>query len=849
MPKRTLSIKLALLITLVMAIALGYLYLLERKKIYTNIKQSSINLIQQEKQFHEQLGQEWDKNLTDLMNHNNMRLYLSAYDKNPAEIPEIYKTTLAKLFVDITSYKSNYIQRVSLIDANGDELIAAENGKVATTLISWYDSDYFRNSINRTPNKLLGTSFEHKADKAYMYMAVPVVAGNSKPVLLMFTIRFSDLLQKYQYLLIANLDDIVMAATLHASPIFQLGKGQVGEEELSKVFSSIKQQNSGAPIVEYGQNVWSYLENEQQGYYILFQSRGQKITRVLNEEYIKICGVFFASSFILVLLVYFSTRRMQRQVLKLESEKAIHSQRSHNFASISDEIRRPLNALMGSLVTLEENDEQLKGNTYLNSARKIAVQLTELINEFTDFAKISKGEFSLQEIEFDLRTTLNDIADIMTVQAEEKGLEISCLVSSNMPARVKGDATRLRQILINLISFAIKYTHKGEISLGLSIEDGTSDKKLIHIDVSDTGNVIDQGSMLEHFNMFTDPTYYSNDEYVGEGLPLALSSELIKLMDGVISVKENNAGGNTFRVSLPMPVVEPVFATVPQDNLKGKRVLIIGEIETNRQMLSAALSRWGMAGGTMSEFKYVNKVLSEAQTSGKAYDACVIDISLTSMSDKAFELVKTIRTEFDEFSLGIVILTVQGAPGDAQIAREIGAQAFLTKPLTREGMKEVLLRIFDRKPERPAEFVTRYTIKEVAQEKLMHILVADSGVESWKNIANLFDTNQVKLDFAQDGSALEDAINNGVYNLVLIELDLPGIDSQGFVKKFRSEEASSNKAFSASGSNQIRLPIIAITQNVNTDLFRRCEENGFDDLLPKPLNQERVNYLLESITK
>ena len=581
----------------------------------------------------------------------------------------------------------------------------------------------------------------------------------------------------------------------------------------------------------------------------MFQSRGEKITRVLNEEYLKISGVFFASSFILVLIVYFSTRKMQRQLLKVESEKVMHTQRSHNFASISDEIRRPLNALMGSLVTLEESNEQLKDNTYLNSARKMAVQLTELVNEFSDFSKISKGEFSLQEIEFDLRTTLNDIADLMTVQAEEKGLDISCLVSSNLPARVKGDATRLRQILINLISFAIKYTDQGEISLGLTIEDSKSDKKHINIDVSDTGNIIDQGSMLEHFNMFTDPAYYSNDEYVGEGLPLALSSELVKFMGGEISVRENSSGGNTFRVSLLMPVVEPVIATTPQDNLKGKRILIIGEIDTNRQMLSAALSRWGMAGGTMSEFKHVNKVLREAKNAGKAYDACFIDVSLTSMSDKAFEVVKSIRTEFDESSLGIVILTVQGAPGDAQIAKDIGAQAYLTKPITRDGMKEVLLRIFDRKLDKPAEFVTRHTIKEVTQDKLTRILIADSEINSWKNITNLFDHNQFKIDFAQDGPALEDAINDGVYDLVLIDLDLPQGDAMNFVKKFRSEETSLNKAFSASGGSLVRLPMVALAPKINADLIKNCEERGFDNLIPKPLNQERVTYLLESYVK
>lgn len=834
------------MVSLIMGIVLGYLYLIERQKIYGAIKESSRNLIEQEQTFYEQIGSEWDKNIKRLMVHNNLRLFLSEYSRNPKQVPEVYENTLRAVFSEITSYQSNYIQRISLISEDGMELVATEKDWAATNLRNWYSNDYFRNSINKPPNKVLNNQFHVKDGEAYLYKSVPITMGNKKPVILTLTILMSDILQKYHYLMAANINDQIIAATRHGKLVYSVNEDPLKKEELAKIFSTIKQQSSGAPVLEYGQNVWSYIKNDSQGFYVLFQSKGERITKVLNDEYLKLGIVFFASSFILVLLVFFSARNIQRQASKLESDKVINNQRSHNFASISDEIRQPLNALMGSLVTLEETSEQVKNNTYLDSAKKTALQLSELVNELTDFADISKGDFKLQEIDFDLRTTLNDIADLMSVQAEEKGLDIACLFSSDLPKRIKGDATRLRQIMMNLISFAIKYTDQGEISLSVSLDSYSEHIKQIHIDVSDTGNIIDQQSMLEHFKMFTDPAYYSKNNYAGDGLTLALSSELVGLMDGKISVKENSLGGNTFRVSLPMTVVESVAVEAPKDNLNGKRVLIVGEIDTNRQMLSTALSKWGMAGGTMNEFDHVPKVLQEAKTSGKQYDACLIDISLSSLSEKAFELVKNIRKELDEDSLGIIVLTVQGAPGDAQIAKDLGAQAYLTKPITRNSMKDVLLKIFDRKVDKPTEFVTRHTLKEDEQDKLVRVLVADAEEKSQKEFIRQFDSNKFQVDFAKDGNVLEEAIDNSMYDLVLVDLKLPKVDILSYVKKYRQYENNLNKALNVESAKSIRLPIVAMNKEINADLIKRCEKNGLDNLVPKPITKEHVKYLVDS---
>ncbi len=837
-------IKLALIISIIMGIALGFLYLLERQKIYSAIKENSRNLVSQEVAFHRQLGQEWDQKLRQVLSHNTLRLYLNAFLKQPGEVPEVYQDAVARLFLDITAYRSNMISRISLVDLQGQELLATEGQQIVSEPKDWYPNDYFRDAVNQPANRPVANQFEVKGERAFLYKMVPVAVQNKKIALLVFSIRIQDLINRYKYLLAATFNDQIIAVTKRGRLLLASDMNSVDKSELNNVITSIKQTSSSDPVVEFKQDVWSYIEVGDQGYYILFKASGSKITRYLNDEYLKVGALFLISSLVMILLVFLSTRRFQRQQAEQKSEQVIHSERSLSFASVSDEIRQPLNALLGALGVLEENMDNAQEKSYLESAKKNAMHIDELVKEFQDFARINAGEFQLEPIEFDIRATLHDIADLMSSQAKEKNLDIACLISSDTPRRVKGDVTRIRQVLINLISFAIKHTEHGEISLNLSAENLSPTEKLIHVDVSDTGNLVDQESMLAHFAMFTSDAYLQDKHSSGEGLGLALSKQLLGIMGGEICARENPLGGNTFRVTLPLQTVEPVSVSVPKDQLEGKRVLIVGEIENNRQMLSHTLSKWGLSGGTMDDFPHVVTVLHEAEENDKPYHACLIDVSLSSSSEKAFELVRQIRKEWDAQQLALIILTMQGAPGDAKMAKELGVQAFLTKPMTRQRLKEVLLRIFDTELGEPVEFITRHTLKEVEQEHRARILLADADPVRQKQIVRLLESPRFQVDLAVDGPSLETAINHNVYDMVLLDVDLPKLDVFNYVNKFRAYEKNLNTALNVSSAAPIRLPIIAIVPEVTVELTSRCEKYGLDNLISKPVTEDQLKDML-----
>jgi len=596
--------------------------------------------------------------------------------------------------------------------------------------------------------------------------------------------------------------------------------------------------------MEYQQNIWSYVKNEPYNFTILFLSKGENITEFLNAEYKKIGIVISISSLILVFMVFSSARNTERKESKAESKKVIAQQRSNNFASISDEIRRPINTLLGALVTLSETKLDFQQNLYAVTAKKSADYLLALVNEFQDYSKITRNEFELEKIEFDLRSTVHDIAELMSAEAYKKGLEVSCLVGADVPKRVLGDVTRLRQVLINLVSYAVHNTDNGEVSLCISAEDHSERMKYIYIDISDTGNIMDQETMSQQQTMLADIDIENEGSYSSEGLGLALSKQLVELMAGEVTMRQNSLGGNTFRICLPMPVVDVVAQNKEPKSLDGKRILIVGEIENNRNALSQEFAHWGMSGAAMEEFDRVVNVLRDAVISNKPFDVCLIDVSLSSSSDKAFEVVSQIRLEFDIDELALITLTAQGVPGDANRAQKLGIQAYLTKPVSRDSMHAAMLKIFNASLEGTPEIVTKHSLKEGLTQNVHRVLVAEQDVLFNKKLVKYFSRAGLLVDVANEGLKAEIAIRNNVYDAVFVSTTLPGINVFKFVKDFRKEESTLNNSLNLSSQSNIQTPIIGLINASDGAEIEKCKKNGMDNVLMRPFDESKVNAFI-----
>ncbi len=837
--------RLSIVVIIVLAISLAFLYLLQRQQIYDNVKEISRALIEQESQYYDQLAQEWSNTLVTLFKHGTFRLFANAYSKNKLDSAPAYRDQLEKIFNEVGQYRLSHIQYVRFIGLDGKELVVSKNGKPFRDYRNLSRFPFFVQGVKRGEGAMSKAFFETVKDNAFIHRSLPVFVNGKKVGLLSITVNVKQLLEKYQYLLASNVTDHIMVLSKLGKVLYQTNKIQTTAAEMKSLVSGIKQTTPKYPILEDKQNVWSFAFNKPYGFYVLFQSNGKRITSMLNEQYKKLGLIFSVSSFILVMLVFWSARHIQRKEGREASKKVITQQRSIHFASVSDEIRPPINALLGSLMTLTETDLDKKQYYYADTAKKSAECLLALVNEFQDYSRISRGEFILEKIEFDLRSTVHDISELMSVQAYKKGLEMSCLVGAGVPERVMGDATRLRQVMINLMSFAVEYTNQGEISICVSSTDIDNQTKMISIEIIDTGNLVDQEVMTEHFKMFVEPNYQDPENYTSEGLGLALSQQLVELMAGDITVKENNSGGNTFTISIPMSYAMDVDPAKPKVSFNDKRVLILGEIEINRTSLSHAFSKWGMSGASMDEFPRIVNVLRDAKMADKAYDVCMIDVSLTSSSDKAFKAAKKIRKEFSEDELGIIILTVQGAVGDVKTARELGVQAYLTKPISRNTMRQSLLKVLDNRTDHSAPIVTRHTLKEDEHKNISRVLAAEPNELAQKELAKYFNKAGYHVDFAESAEKVKAAIVDHVYKLIIFDVNFPQLDVFQFTKDYRSEERAFNEALNPASDKHVHVPIIGLVDTKDRSLVARCHEAGIDTLLSKPVSDEQTKMIVE----
>ena len=247
----------------------------------------------------------------------------------------------------------------------------------------------------------------------------------------------------------------------------------------------------------------------------------------------------------------------------------------------------------------------------------------------------------------------------------------------------------------------------------------------------------------------------------------------------------------------------------------------------------------------MEEFPRIVNVLRDAKMADKAYDVCMVDVSLTSSSDKAFNAVKSIRKEFSEDELGIIILTVQGAAGDVKKARELGVQAYLTKPISRNTMRQTLLQVLDNRLDQTAQIVTRHSLKEDEHKNISRVLAAESDEIVQKKLAKYFNKAGYHVDFVENGQKVKSAIADHVYNLIMFDINLPKLDVLQFTKDYRNEEKVFNKALNATPDKHVHVPIIGLVKNKDKSISAQCHEAGMDNLLSKPVSDEQIQTLIE----
>ncbi len=503
------------------------------------------------------------------------------------------------------------------------------------------------------------------------------------------------------------------------------------------------------------------------------------------------------------------------------------------FATMSHEIREPMNGVIGMTRLLLETPLSDEQRGFVEAVHDLGEVLLTIINDILDLSRMEAGHLELDSIDFDLRTLLERVIATVTPRAHDKGLALRLLIGPDVPAVLRGDPGRIRQICLNLVGNAIKFTAAGEVSLAIRlVADGPSQLRL-GLTVSDTGIGIPEHLQDRLFTAYAQADPSVPRLYGGSGLGLTICKRLVGLMGGEIRLSSRPGEGTVFDLELALartPAAAP-GPTPSAAEIAGTRLLVVDGTATTRTMLQQRTQSWGIAAAVAASGAAALELLNQAQGRGRPIEIALIDRSLPDLSGE--ELGRRIKADPRLRPIELVMIASSGLRGDAARVKKIGFAAYLPKPVTAQTLLDCLLQLRGAPAAAgaiPGAFglITVHSMSERRAAGL-RVLLADDNPVNCRLTALMLEKAGHQIDVVNDGAVAVEALRDKDYDLVLMDVQMPGVDGLEATRRIRQLPP-----------DRAAVPVIAITANAWPGDEQRCLDAGMNDYVTKPIDRARL---------
>jgi two-component system, sensor histidine kinase and response regulator len=532
-------------------------------------------------------------------------------------------------------------------------------------------------------------------------------------------------------------------------------------------------------------------------------------------------------------------KQIEAELIKARTQaEAANRTKSEFLANMSHEIRTPLNGVIGMTELALDTALTDEQREYLETVQLSAGTLLNVINDILDFSKIEAGKIDIEMADFGLRECVETTMKTLVHLAEAKGLELLCDIGHEVPVTVRGDSTRLSQMILNLVGNAIKFTLEGQVAVKVEVEAYQEKGALLHFTVSDTGIGISKDKLESIFDSFTQADASTTREFGGTGLGLTITSRLAALMGGKIWVESEPGKGSEFHFTVCLGVGEVSVlhpqSTLPYEFLNDAHVLIVDDNLTNRFILDRMLTRWGMRADCVESGEAALRELASALTSGDPYRLILTDKQMPNMD--GFSLVEQIRRRSEIAATNVIMMSSGAHRGDVARCHELGFSAYLTKPVRQGELRDAIARSLDRREKQrgPAAPVPAKD-RRIAQNHSMNVLLAEDNTVNQRLATRLLEKRGHRVTVANNGQEAIIHLQKSPFDLVLMDVQMPVVDGLAATRMIRKQEEET-------GMHQ---SIVALTAHAIKGDQERCKAAGMDGYLAKPIRPEELDAVLQ----